>query len=275
MGPPAAERVMPSQTELEPLPDSPEKPERESVQPEPPVDPRRPEAPTRAPLLRKILRARRSPSALPTAAVDASPTAQRIPHELQAPTRQVGESADVSAGEPPSKRRPVDETVPAPTRPSPPLADQPERSPRPTEVVEFEAPAQRLAARAERAASPDRPIRAGVARRSAENALRAELAVDEIRTDRVRERAARSPAPRREWDAERLQEPPGSRPTSRQEPSVEPSPPPRSRAEPSSAVDPYPWPELPPPLDQPDDDVEAALRAWEHQRRLDHEQTRL
>jgi hypothetical protein len=37
----------------------------------------------------------------------------------------------------------------------------------------------------------------------------------------------------------------------------------------------HPWPELPPPLDQPDSEVEAALRAWEHQRRLDHEQTRL
>jgi hypothetical protein len=37
----------------------------------------------------------------------------------------------------------------------------------------------------------------------------------------------------------------------------------------------HPWPELPPPLEEPDGEVEAALRAWEHQRRLDHEQTRL
>jgi len=57
--------------------------------------------------------------------------------------------------------------------------------------------------------------------------------------------------------------------------SVEPGLSPRSRAEPLSAADTHPWPELPPSLDQVEDDGEAALRAWVHQQRLDQEQTRL
>jgi hypothetical protein len=89
----------------------------------------------------------------------------------------------------------------------------------------------------------------------------------------VWERAVPLPAPRRESNVERLREP--ARRTSRQESSLELGPPRRSRAEPLSAGDIHPWPELPPSLDQPDSDVEAALRAWDHQRRLDHEQTRL
>jgi hypothetical protein len=325
---PVADRVVRSQTELGPQPDSFEEPGRESVPPEPPVGPRRPEAPARAPLLRKVLRVRRSPSAVPPAAVDASPapTADRIPHELHAETRQVGESADLPAGEPPSPRRPLEEKRPTPTRPTPPVADQPEsspwrpevveleapsqrrtarveraanpdrqiragvarqsaenasppaagqpeRSPRPTEVVEFEAPAQRSAARVEPSQSPDQQIRAGDPRQSAENALRAELAVDEIGTNRVWERAVPLPAPRRESNVERLREP--ARPTSRQKSSLEPGPLRRRRAEPLSAGDVHPWPQLPPPLDHVDSDVEATLRAWDHQRRLDHEQTRL
>ena len=201
--------------------------------------------------------------------------AERIPLELHAETRQVGESADSPAGEPRPRRRSIDETEPTPTHPSAPVAGQPERSPRPTEVVEFEAPAQRLAARAEREASPARQIRAGVPRQSAENALRAELAVDEISIERVWERAVPPPAPRRESNVEPLREPAVPRPASQRESSAEPGPSPRSRAEPLSAGDIHPWPELPPPLDQADSDVEAALRAWDHQQRLDHEQTRL
>jgi hypothetical protein len=42
-----------------------------------------------------------------------------------------------------------------------------------------------------------------------------------------------------------------------------------------SGVDQNRWPDLPPPLDQADGEVEVALRAWERQRRLDDEQTRL
>jgi hypothetical protein len=81
-----------------------------------------------------------------------------------------------------------------------------------------------------------------------------------------------APAPRREPPTERLRETP--RPTAPQEPTLEPGPPHRNRIEPLPVVA-HPWPELPPSLDEADDDVEATLRAWEHQRRIDHEQTRL
>jgi hypothetical protein len=123
----------------------------------------------------------------------------------------------------------------------PPVPDGHERSPRRSEVVAFEA------------ASPDRRLEASVAQASAKKLIQAEL------------------APRRA--AER-----------RLEPAHAPTSPPRAsslergsrrRAEPLSEIGKHPWPELPPPLDQPDSEVEAALRAWEHQRRLDHEQTRL
>lgn len=271
--PPVAERVMLSQTDLAPLPDSAEEPEREYVSPEPRGGPpRRPDAPARSRLWRKVLRRERS---VPPPEVDASraPTADRMPRGLPVATRRVGESAESPAGEPRSRRRPIDETGPTPTRPSPPVAGQSERSPRPTEIVEFEAPPQRLAAGVEREANPDRPIKAGVARPSTETARRAELAVDEVSTDRLLKRAVPTPAPSRESSVERLREPP--RPASQPEFSPEPGPSSRSRAEPVSAVDAHPWPELPPPLDEVDGDVEAALRAWEHQQRLDLEQSRL
>jgi hypothetical protein len=41
------------------------------------------------------------------------------------------------------------------------------------------------------------------------------------------------------------------------------------------SVDRHPWPELPPPTAQPDVDLDAALRAWERERRLDREQAGL
>ena len=312
-GPPVADRVVRSQAELELQPDSFEEPEHESVPPEPPAGPRQPEAPARARLLRKVLRQeeperehvpaeppvgvgrrraeaparaplvrkvlrRRPPSAVPPTAVDPSPapTAKRIPLELHADTRQVGESAESPAGEPRSRRRPIDESEPTPPRPSTPVAGQPERSPQPTEVVEFEAPTERPAVRVAREASPDRPLKFGVAPQSAENARRAELAIEEISIEeRAWERAVPAPAPRRESNADRLREPAVPRPASQRELPAEPGPSPRSRPEPLTAVDRHPWPELPPSLDQVDTDVEAALRAWDHQRRLDQEQTRL
>ena len=266
-GPPAAERVMPSQTELEPLPDSLEEPPREHVPPEPRVGPARPAASP----LRKVLRRRRSQSTVPPTPVHAShaPTADDMQRELHAATRPVTEPAGSRAGEAPSRRRSLDDTEPTPTRSSPPEAEQPKRSSQAGEVIELEPPAQRPIAREEQAASPDRPVRADVARPSVENLPRAERAVDETRTDRVWERAV---TPIRESPAERLRE--ASSPTSRQDPSLEPGPPPRNRTEPLSAVE-HPWPELPPALDQADGDLEAALRAWEHQRRIDHEQMRL
>jgi hypothetical protein len=271
--PRVAESVMPAQTELAPHQDSREEPEREYVLPEPRGGPpRRPKGLARPRLWRKVLRRERS---VPPPEADASPapTADRMPRDLPVATPRVGASAESPATEPRSRRRTIDKTGPTPTRPSPPVAGQSERSPRPTEIVEFEAPPQRLAAGVEREASPDRPIKAGVARQSTENAIRAELAVDEISIERVSERAVPSPAPSRKSHVKRLREPP--RPAPQPEFSAEPGPSPRSRAEPVSAVDAHPWPELPPPLDEVDGDVEAALRAWEHQQRLDLEQTRL
>ena len=198
-----------------------------------------------------------------------------IPLELHAATRQVGASRS-PAGEPRSRPTPNRRDGADAYSPVPALAGQPERSPRPTEVVEFEAPAQRLAARVEREASPDRQIRAGVPRQSAENALRAELAVDE---DQHPSACGSGPCLLRRRDASRTsnacgsrQSPSGFATRSRPLSPIRPLVVAPSR---SLRVDRHPWPELPPSLDQVDSDVEAALRAWDHQRRLDHEQTRL
>jgi hypothetical protein len=264
-GPPMADGVARSQAELELQPEALDEPERDHAPQEPRVGQQRPEAPHRVPLWRKALRRERSPSAAPAAAVEASPTPteDHLQRELQAAGSPHEELRD---------RRPlVGEAGPTPARPSPTAADEPERPPRPSDVVELEAPTLRRTAQVERAASPDRPTRADVASPLAANGRQAELAVDRIGTERVREPAVLPPAPRREPDAGPPREPAVPRPTSPQESSAEPG----GRAEPLSAVDIHPWPELPPPLDHADGDVEAALRAWAHQHRIDHEQTRL
>ena len=289
-GPPVVERVMLSQTELEPQADPLEEPERDYVPPEPAVGPRRSEAPVRASLLRKALRRERS---VPSAEVDAAPapTADHIPRELHAATRRAGETADSPSRKPPERRRletpespaekpadrrrPVDEAEPRPSRRSLSRTDLAERSPQRSEVVEFEAPEQRRPAGVERGESPVQPIRADVARPPTPNVGQAELAVDEIGPHRMWEPQVPSPAPKRESNVERLREPAVPRSASQRESSPELGRPPRRRAEPPSAVDIHPWPELPPPVDQLDGDVEAALRAWEHHQRIDHEQTRL
>jgi hypothetical protein len=188
--------------------------------------------------------------------------------ELHAATRRLTETMGPPPGEQPDRRL-AGKTRQAPS-PSPPVAKQPERFPRQAEVVELEAPAQQRRAPAERAATPA-PIRADVARPPTTTTRQAELAVAKTGTDRVRERAVPARAPRREANLERTREATVRSP----KPSIEPTPTRRSRAEPFPAVE-LPWPELPPPLDTADDDeVEAALRAWEHRRRIDREQTRL
>jgi hypothetical protein len=308
--PPLANRVALSQNGLEPKPEPLEEPERGDVRTEPTVAAQRPEAPVRTPLerivralrLRKVLR--RVPSR--AAAEDSPPTAaDQVPHELEPSTRLVDELPDspvepeapreldraprrVSerAAEPDRRRlagesgrrhaapRPVGDELersqrpPVPDKPERPArGSEPERSSAQSEVIEFEAPVQRRTARS--AASPDSPLEAGVAPSSATNVPHAEVAIAEIRNNRVSERAMASPSPRQsDGRREPVLTPPSP-------PSVGPDPHPRRRAEPLSDVDRHPWPELPPPLDQPDSDVEAALRAWEHQRRLDLEQTRL
>jgi len=286
---PTAGRAVPLQTEPGPRPGSVEEPDRSSLPPEPLVGPRRPEAqaPARRRLLRKVLRRELS---VPPADVDASPapTADDLPRELHAATRRAGETAESPTREPPERRRletpespagkpadrrrAVDESEPTPARRSVPATDLAERSPQRSEVVEFEAPAPRQAAQVEPAERPVRPIRADAARPAA-SVRQAELAVDEIGLDRLWEPAVPSPAPRHESNVERLREP--AVPTSQREPAAEPGPAPRRRAEPLAAIEKHPWPELPPPLDEVDGDVDAALRAWEHQQRIDHEQTRL
>jgi hypothetical protein len=277
-GPPAAKPVTSTQTELEPQTEPHEESQPDYVPPEPPVGPRRSEAPVRPSLLRKVLRRERS--VLP-AEVDASPapTAEHIRRELDAATRRAGQTAESPTREPPERRRletpqsPAQK--PADRRRSPARTDLAERSPQRSEVVEFEAPEQRRPARVERPESPVQPIRADVTRSPPPNGRQAGLAVDEIAPDHRWEPRVPPPVPKSESNVERLREPAVPRPATQREASAELGPPPRPRAEPLFAIEKHPWPELPPPLDQVDGDVEAALRAWAHQQRIDQEQTRL
>ena len=154
-------------------------------------------------------------------------------------------------------------------------SSEPERFPEHSEVVSFEAPVQRRAARREQPASAGPPPEADVTRPTAKTVPHAGLAVDEIKTGLFWEQADPWPTPAPIRGADRLPQRLVSPRPSPAEPSVAPVSPTRRRAEPLSEAGIHPWPELPPPLDRPDSDVEAALRAWEHQRRLDLEQTRL
>jgi hypothetical protein len=194
-----------------------------------------------------------------------------VPHELHNATQDVTEPASTPAGEPPDRRRLARETAPEPAVPPAPVSDRPQHSLRRPEVVEFDA-AQTRDPRLEPPATPDR---ADVALPTAAIVRHTEPTVEQVRTDRVWERAVRAPAPSRESDGEGLPEPASPGPLSRLEPSEELAPTTRTRAEPSFAVDVHPWPELPPPFDEPESEVEAAMRAWRHQDRIDHEQTRL
>ena len=292
---PPAERAVTSQAELEPRTRPLEERDRSSVPPEPLVEPRQPEAGPR--LLQRVLRRQRSvppanveESSASTADDDGSPapTPDRIPRELHAATRHARktegsptreplerrrlETPEAPAGNPTDRRRrsPVDESEQPPARRSVPTTALAERSPRRSEVVEFEAPAQHQAAEVERHV---RPSRADAGRPAAATSSQAELVVEEVGPDRLSEAAVPSPARKRESNVEWLREP--AVPTSQREPAREPGPALRRRAEPLAAIEKHPWPELPPPLDEVDGDVEAALRAWAHQQRIDHEQTRL
>jgi hypothetical protein len=255
-------------------PDSSEEPERDYLPPQRPIDPQRPRARNGTSLLRKLLRRKRARFAVPAAPADASPapTSDDMPRERRAPTRRVRESADSPAGERPQRGREVE---PMPTRPSPPVADQPGRSPSRSEVVEFELPTQQRTVRVERTVRPDPSTTAGALRRPAAEPLHAELE-DGVDTKRMWERVVTHPAPRRESDAERTGAQPFQRSVARLESSLEAGPRFRSiRDDPRSAVEVHPWPELPAPLDEAERDVDVAVRAWERQQRLDSEQTRL
>jgi hypothetical protein len=270
--PRVAGRVL-SPTEREPQPDA---SEREYVPPQP-IAPRRPRARDGASSVRKLLRRRRARVAVPAAPADASPAppSDDVPRERDAATAPVRESADSPAGELPQRRRAVGEIETRPPRPSRPVADQPERSPSHSKVVEFEVPIQHRTVRVERTVRPDRSITPGSVRRPAAEPVHAELD-GSVGTKRVWEWAVAPPAPRRQSGGEqRLREPASRRSVARLESSREAGPAPRGRHEPLSAVDIHPWPGLPPPLEEADRDVDVALRAWERQQRLDDEQIRL
>ena len=292
--PPAARRLARPQNELDPEPEPLEEPEHGYPQTDPTAAAQRPEAPVGARRLRRVLRRTASRSAPARAAV--SPETDKEPppakpdrtqlvaenRKTSASPRPLAEESEHSQG-PPVPDKPERSQGPSVPRKTvrfqaPPEPDKQERSseserfPEHSEVVSFEAPVQRRAARLERTGPPPET---DVSRRTAKRVPHAELAVDEIKTSLFREQADPwpSPAPIRGADSlpPRLVSPRPSPP----EPSVAPVSPPDRRAEPPSEAGVHPWPELPPPLDQPDGDVEAALRAWEHQRRLDLEQTRL
>jgi len=167
------------------------------------------------------------------------------------------------------------QTPPEPDKQERSSEPEPERLAEQSEIVLFEAPVQRRVARVEQAASPAPPQETDVTGPSAKGAPRAEVPVDEVKTDLFWEQADPWPYPAPIRDTERLPERLVSPQPSRPEASVAPGSPSRRRPEPLSEAGVHPWPELPPPLDRPDSDVEAALRAWEHLRRVDLEQTRL
>jgi len=253
---PVAERVMPPATEPTPPPEPLEQIARDEATPEPSAA-RRKATPVRLSRLRRTLR-REPPRTVPPAEAASAPLPDELPGE---PAPYVSRNADFPPAPPPERLRQRDERE----------AERAGRRQRTAEVGELDAPLQSRAPRSERAASPKQRLEAGLAPASEESMRRPE---PEVRTKGVRERAVPMPAPKRESDGTRAVEPAVRRPVPQREASVEPSAIP-SRPEPLTEVAVHPWPELPPPLDHDDSDVEAALRAWEHQQRLDREQTRL
>jgi hypothetical protein len=141
-------------------------------------------------------------------------------------------------------------------------------------VVEFDAP--RIPSRtvgAERTVRDD-----AVTARAAPDAARTapvERTFDNAVVRRTREHVVAAPAPRRAADVVRASEPAPQRTLAPAQPRFETAPPPRSRHDPLPTLEGDLWPELPTPLDDADGDVDATVRAWERQRRLDLEQTRL
>ena len=275
--PPSTNRVALSQPELEAEPESLEEPERGYMRTEPTVAPQRPEAPVRARPLRRLLRRTASRPKPARAAVTPETDTNHVPHEVETATRRVSEPPEPPPAEPDRRRFVADNRrTSAPPRhladepehsQGPPVPDkrerssepEPERLPEQSEIVLFEAPVQRRVARVEQAASPAPPPET----------------VEEVETDLFWEQADPWPSPAPIRDTERLPQRLVSPQPSPPEASVTPSSPSRRRPERLSEAAIHPWPELPPPLDEPDSDVEAALRAWEHRRRLDFEQTRL
>jgi hypothetical protein len=295
-----AEAEAESETELEPRPHPRGESEGEYTPAEPPATPRPTDAPVRAsylrkaallgkapllrktpvlgkaPVLRRVLQRKQLPSAVLPAPVNPSPAppADDMAHELVARTKPVHQPPDRPAAAPRDARQ-VDKTEPRAVPAAPTVVDEPEHRQHRSNVVEFEAPVQRRSVRAERTIRVDRPLMHGAAPPPATEPLGAEPLFGDVDTGRIREAAIASRSPRVSPDAEPVREPVTRRQSARPDSPHEAAPAFRDRDEPPFAVDIDRWPELPPPLDQADDDVDAALRAWERQRRLDHEQTQL
>jgi hypothetical protein len=176
----------------------------------------------------------------------------------------------------PEPPRAASDNRPTPIRAAHPPAEETEPPPpQRTTVVEFDAP--RIPSPTVRA---ERPVRddAVTARAAASDAVRTapvERAFDDAPVLRAREHVVAAPAPKRATDVLRAPEPAPQRTLAPVQSSFEAAPSPRSRHDPLPTRDGNVWPELPPPLDEADSDVDATVRAWERQRRLDREQTRL
>ena len=230
---------------------------RDNVPPKPLAAPRRREATVAR--LRNVLR-RKPPGLTPPSIAPPAAGADELPRE---PTRRESEHESLTSEAPPLRQRSLDK----------PDGDQPDRSSPLPAVVELEPPVQLKAARPEAATNPGPLSKTRTSSHVSSDSLRqAEPAVGKVGTEHVWKRAA--PAPTRESEAKSIVQPAAPRPVPQQEPNAELRLTP-SRAEPLTDVEVHPWPELPPPLDHDDSHVEAALRAAEHQRRLDREQTRL
>jgi hypothetical protein len=299
---PTAEHVVPpeadAEPELEPPPPTPEEVKREDVPPEPAVV-SRPRARTastrRASPLRKVVRRIRIPSADRAAPVEDSPVpaSDAVPVEAPAATNPAPQLEGSPVAKVTDRPRATDERSPTPLRAARPAADETEPAPQRTTVVvrpaadETEPPPQRTTAvEFEAPLDPSRTVRADRAVRDDSATARAteppaaefapvEHRFDRTRILRARERPLATPAPRHAANVEHPREPVPQRAPAPVEPSFEAAQRSRGRDDPLPSPDADPWPELPRPLDQADDDVDAALRAWERQRRLDREQTQL
>jgi hypothetical protein len=243
---------------------------------------RKPMARPKKPLLTRVLRRKQPPAVVPPASVDpsATPPANDTPRELvaQPNPEPVQQQPDRPATALRFARHPVDEPEPRFVAAPAPVHDQPEVREHRSTVVEFEAPvAERRSARVERAAGHFRRQTVSAARPATAEPAHAERPVEDIRDEQVAQRVLAPPPPRPTPNVERPRESAHRRPHGRSESSVRAPQAPgfRDHDDPLTAPDADPWPELPAPLDHADDDVGAALRAWQRQRRLDREQTQL
>jgi hypothetical protein len=271
-----------TEVELQPVARKAAAPERDGAAAEPAVV-RQPPAPRaratpsrRVSSLRKVVRRMRIPAARRTDAVDGPPppTSDAAPVEVSTATNPATppESSPVAGLR--ERPRAADENRRTPVRAERPAPDEPE-PPQRTTVVEFDAPRiPRRTVPAERSVRDDAVTPRAAAPDAMQNAP-VERPFDDGVARRARERVVTAPAPRRATDVLRAPEPTPQRTLAPVQPSFEAAPPLRGRNDPPPTRDGNVWPELPPPLDEADSDVDATVRAWERQRRLDREQTRL